>query len=1167
MPNHLSRLIVALAALSLSQLSAEERAAAAPPAPPPDTLSSWRDDAGLTSVYFIDAQRGWAVGDHGVVLHTVDGGARWTAQQSGVGCRLRSVHFLNAEVGWIVGGYYDPFVHRSRGVLLHTTDGGASWQLEPTPMLAALRKIRMTSSREGWVVGDPSNFSPSGVHFTRDGGRSWSAAGGNVPAGIAAADFKTVQLENGAINHNFRPTGHVADAAGRVVKLDGQVLAATASAEHDLRTARSLKIRFDESAWLVGDGGLVARTADAGLNDGGSAWNAPIEQLATGAGAQCDWRALTSHQSHVWIVGSPGSVVLHSPDDGRTWELLPTGQSLPLEDVWFLDDMRGFAVGALGTILATTDGGRTWKRQSYGDRRAALWCCFADAASLPLELIAKSCNEEGYRTAATILARRDLEPGTQTTIAAFDRTADALSAVGISAAEQSWGFPLRQAALQLPASEVLATWGGGEESAGLLRAQAALVMQLRIWRPDVVLTHAPAPRGDLPTDHLLHQLVMQALELAADPQAFPEQIEILGLSPWQAKKAFGHEPNQSQGTVLVKSSDVLTRTATALDDFCSPSRALLFDRKIAAPTTVAARMCMNRAASGAPERELFAGIVLPAGGDARRSISGVGGDTIAKMRRAAERRRSLEGLVIQKRGNVGVELAGRMRDVTAGLDDAAAGRAVFELAEMFRSAGRWEAARETYEYLLARYPQHSDSEAALHRLVHYLASSEADLRLRRAMVHNAEALTMAPLDAGSLEASAATARARHNASAALGQVEAGQIQTGPFQSGQVQNGGGVPIPGQAGAGGELADLKITFAQGPPTITNDPVMATPAAMLLGRRAQEAQPIEMQPAVAPLAAAERYPVQQASATLPIVDPAALEPALLNPNAVPAGAGLIGYTGDEDRRKRCIALGAYFENRDPVGHGEPTILFPLAAARRRLGQAAEAESFYKHFVRSHPEDAWWACAASEGTLRASAATALKRQHRSLAAAEKPTLDGKLDDAAWRTATPLDLRSPTGDDAGWPATAMIAHDAEYLYLAVRCRRTPNADMPAPTGPRQRDTDLSAHDRVDFCFDLDRDYATYFKLSVDRRGWTAESCWDDKSWDPEWYVASGGDDDSWIVEAAIPWSELTTEPPSPSAVWALGVQRIAPSIGVQSWTAPAGAGTRPETFGHLTFE
>lgn len=96
-----------------------------------------------------------------------------------------------------------------------------------------------------------------------------------------------------------------------------------------------------------------------------------------------------------WAVGHEG-VILHSKDAGKTWEKqldgrlarklfveyykpgadagnaahkaaleavernYKSGPTLPLLDVWFDDERHGFAVGAFGLLIATTDGGRTW---------------------------------------------------------------------------------------------------------------------------------------------------------------------------------------------------------------------------------------------------------------------------------------------------------------------------------------------------------------------------------------------------------------------------------------------------------------------------------------------------------------------------------------------------------------------------------------------------------------------------------------------------------------------------------------------------------------------------------------------------------------------------------------------------------------------------------------
>ncbi|MGC3970310.1 MAG: YCF48-related protein [Pirellulales bacterium] len=511
-----------------------------------------------------------------------------------------------------------------------------------------------------------------------------------------------------------------------MVRVDGRMVEATPAAEFDLRTVRDLIMPERGLSWLVGDGGLVRASLDEGRS-----WLVPGQNFSEGPGAQCDWHAAAVQGSHLWIVGSPGSVILHTADAGATWQLLPTGHAAPLYDAAFLDERRGFAVGALGAILATTDGGVSWRRVSREPHRASLWACFADAAALPAELLAHAAAEEGFRTAVTLLGRRDAEPGLDDAMPAVDRHLAAVSLLGAASAEQAWAFPLRQAALEPSPEAVMQAWGEGDAAAGVQFAQARLVRTLRMWRPDVVLTHAPSPRGHAPTTHFLHQLVLEAVDAAGDPTKFPEQIELLGLQPWQPRKVFGYDPDTKTGSVTVEREQILFCTAQSLDDFSEQFRSLVFNERRTAEKSTACRLVWNRTAAGSAPREFFAGIDVPIGGEARRPTPGDSGELRVRMRRTAERRNHMEAVVLQRSGIVGAGLVDRIRAVIAGQEPGPASDTVFHLAEAFRRRGRWEAARETYEFLAANFPQQATTEAALRRTIQYLASAEADHRLRR----------------------------------------------------------------------------------------------------------------------------------------------------------------------------------------------------------------------------------------------------------------------------------------------------------------------------------------------------------------------------------------------------------------------------------------------------
>jgi len=79
--------------------------------------------------------------------------------------------------------------------------------------------------------------------------------------------------------------------------------------------------------------------------------------------------AVAAVGNDAWVVGHD-HMILHSADGGLTWEVQNSfkGSDGPLLDVLFLDDQRGFAIGAYGSFLATEDGGASWSDEFISDR-------------------------------------------------------------------------------------------------------------------------------------------------------------------------------------------------------------------------------------------------------------------------------------------------------------------------------------------------------------------------------------------------------------------------------------------------------------------------------------------------------------------------------------------------------------------------------------------------------------------------------------------------------------------------------------------------------------------------------------------------------------------------------------------------------------------------------
>ena len=97
----------------------------------------------LNAVCFKGPERGWAVGSGGRILSTVDGGATWRPQASGVAEDLFDVKFFDESEGWAVG---------VGGAMLHTRDGGRTWAEAKRVTTHALERLFLVG-RRGWAVG------------------------------------------------------------------------------------------------------------------------------------------------------------------------------------------------------------------------------------------------------------------------------------------------------------------------------------------------------------------------------------------------------------------------------------------------------------------------------------------------------------------------------------------------------------------------------------------------------------------------------------------------------------------------------------------------------------------------------------------------------------------------------------------------------------------------------------------------------------------------------------------------------------------------------------------------------------------------------------------------------------------------------------------------------
>lgn len=144
----------------------------------------------LTGVSFVDDKEGWACGHWGVVLHTVDGGEKWTIQRSDStrDQPLFSIWFGDRQNGIAVGLW---------ALMLRTSDGGKTWSEVKLPASPGSTKVdknlyQVFSDGKGLVLVAAEQGL---VYRSGNGGASWEA----IQTGNKGTFWTGVILDDGWI--------------------------------------------------------------------------------------------------------------------------------------------------------------------------------------------------------------------------------------------------------------------------------------------------------------------------------------------------------------------------------------------------------------------------------------------------------------------------------------------------------------------------------------------------------------------------------------------------------------------------------------------------------------------------------------------------------------------------------------------------------------------------------------------------------------------------------------------------------------------------------------------------------------------------------------------------------------------------------------------------------
>lgn len=215
-----------------------------------------------------------------------------------------------------------------------------------------------TAADTGWVAGDLGR-----VFRTEDGGKTWlrQDAGGRRPFfSITCVDDQHAMMAttDGTI---FATTDGGATWTPQQTPVDRNLL--------------QVRCATPKRCTAVGDFGQVVHTEDGGAtwDDVGLPEDFKLPDMALDMGVAPNDALLYgisyADENNVWVSGEFGTII-KSSDGGRTWTQQETGLESTIFGISMADTMNGMAVGIDSVILTTDDGGATWKpvRGPYDER-------------------------------------------------------------------------------------------------------------------------------------------------------------------------------------------------------------------------------------------------------------------------------------------------------------------------------------------------------------------------------------------------------------------------------------------------------------------------------------------------------------------------------------------------------------------------------------------------------------------------------------------------------------------------------------------------------------------------------------------------------------------------------------------------------------------------------
>jgi|GEM_PF-3561467 len=275
-----------------------------------DTLHIGEMNTNLTNVVFIDNQNGFASGTNGYIRHTTDGGFTWITSQINAGIDLGGICAATTDRIIAVANDSSFFV---------SVDSCQSWTQHNYGVdMGLARGIVRASATQLFAFGS------EGIFITNDAGLTWAEAGSysQVYSGfVLNTDSAFFGFQNAGIRYTFDGGVNFTD----IITVNPAI--------------QGIHFFDADTGLFVNSWGRIYRTTDRGINWG--------QVFNSGISLQ---ELYFINDTLGYAMGNSGRLY-KTINKGISWQLIETGTTRNLYNMWFTPDGTGFIVGDDGIVL------------------------------------------------------------------------------------------------------------------------------------------------------------------------------------------------------------------------------------------------------------------------------------------------------------------------------------------------------------------------------------------------------------------------------------------------------------------------------------------------------------------------------------------------------------------------------------------------------------------------------------------------------------------------------------------------------------------------------------------------------------------------------------------------------------------------------------------------